>query len=70
MRAGAADRRDEEADDHLQVDGRFLTKKLTDLTTDEIRALEAWVENDSNQARNAVRLDAVRQFGADCRFSA
>jgi hypothetical protein len=26
------------------VDGRFLTKKLTDLTTDEIRALEARVE--------------------------
>jgi hypothetical protein len=28
----------------LQLDGRFLTKKLTDLTTDEIRALEARVE--------------------------
>jgi hypothetical protein len=28
----------------LQVDGRFLTKKLTDLTTDEIRALEQRVE--------------------------
>ena len=28
----------------LQVDGRFLTKKLTDLTTDEIRALEERVE--------------------------
>jgi len=28
----------------LQVDGRFLTKKLTDLTTDEIRDLEHRVE--------------------------
>ena len=28
----------------LQVDGRFLTKKLTDLTTDEIRDLEQRVE--------------------------
>ena len=28
----------------LQVDGRFLTKKLADLTTDEIRALEQRVE--------------------------
>jgi hypothetical protein len=27
----------------LQVDGRFLTKKLTDLTPDEIQALEARV---------------------------
>jgi hypothetical protein len=28
----------------LQVDGRFLTKKLADLTTDEIRDLEQRVE--------------------------
>jgi hypothetical protein len=28
----------------LQVDGRFLTKKLTDLTTDEVRNLEHRVE--------------------------
>jgi hypothetical protein len=28
----------------LQVDGRFLTKKLTDLTSDEIRPLEQRVE--------------------------
>jgi hypothetical protein len=28
----------------LQVDGRFLTKKLTDLTPDEIRDLEQRVE--------------------------
>ena len=28
----------------LQVDGRFLTKKLTDLTTDEVRDLEHRVE--------------------------
>jgi CheY-like chemotaxis protein len=28
----------------LQVDGRFLTKKLTDLTTEEIRDLEQRVE--------------------------
>ena len=28
----------------LQVDGRFLTKKLTDLTTDEMRDLEHRVE--------------------------
>jgi glutamate synthase domain-containing protein 1 len=28
----------------LQVDGRFLTKKLTDLTPDEIKALEERIE--------------------------
>jgi hypothetical protein len=28
----------------LQVDGRFLRKKLTDLTTDEVRDLEHRVE--------------------------
>jgi hypothetical protein len=28
----------------LQVDGRFLTKRLADMTTDEIRELEQRVE--------------------------
>ena len=37
----------------FQVDGRFLTKKLTDLTTDEIRELEQRSRNDRTRSGSA-----------------
>lgn len=50
----------------LQVDGRFVTKKLTDLTADEIKALDArvemWRERETwwiNREREGQKLNSL-----------
>src|ERR1700722_6965287 len=51
----------------LQVDGRFLTKKLTDLTADEIVALEERVGMiDSDQPDLLALTDGTGATKSDC----
>jgi hypothetical protein len=47
----------------FQVDGRFLTKKLTDLTPDEIMALEHRIEMIDAEQPNL--LDAIESKATD-----